>query len=215
MSAHEAHGNVSARFTIGWAIAFAAPLVWLAPALLHPNEPQANPDRWVFVHYAQLLLTPFLAYAVWKVLEGIHSTAATVSRVALAVWMIFFSAYDATAGIATGLLARHADSLSGAEQTAVNSAVDWLLNDGLLPGGAVWLAVVPTIAWPTTMIAVAVALHQVGARLAVPACFVLSSTFLLHASYPGAVGLAFFFVAEVLWFRQRGAERERAFPVTA
>jgi hypothetical protein len=214
VSAHEAHRNVSGRFTIGWAIAFATPLVWMVIALLHPAEPQDS-GRWVFVHYAQLVLTPFLAFAVWKVLEGIHSTAATVSRAALAVWMVFFSAYDATAGLATGLLARHAETLSGAEQTTFNSAADWLLNDGLLPGGAIWLAVMPTIAWPTTMIAVAVALHQVGARLAVTACFVLSCIFVLHASYPGAVGLAFFFVAEVLWFRQRGAERERAFPVTA
>jgi hypothetical protein len=214
VSAHEAHRNVSSRFTIGWAIAFATPLLWMVIALLHPEEPQDS-ARWVFVHYAQLVLTPFLAFAVWNVLEGIHSQAATVSRAALAVWMVSFSAYDATAGLATGLLARHADTLSGAEQTAVNSAADWLLNDGLLPGGAIWVAAMATIAWPTTMIAVAVALHQVGARLAVAVCFVLSSIFLLHASYPGAVGLAFFFVGEVLWFRQRGAERERAFPVTA
>jgi hypothetical protein len=29
VSAHEAHRNVSGRFTIGWAIAFATPLVWM------------------------------------------------------------------------------------------------------------------------------------------------------------------------------------------
>jgi hypothetical protein len=214
VSAHEAHGNVSGRFTIGWAIALAAPLLWMVVALLHPAEPQDS-GRWVFVHYAQLVLTPFLAFAVWNLLDGIRSTAATISRIALAVWMVFFSAYDATAGLATGLLARHADSLSGAEQTAVNSAADWLLNDGLLPGGAIWLAAVPTIAWPTTVIAAAVALHQAGARLAVAVCLVLSSLFLGHASYPAAIGLAFFVAAEVLWMRQLGAGRERQFPVTA
>jgi hypothetical protein len=183
-------------------------------ALLHPDEPQ-DADRWLFVHYAQLVLTPFLAFAVWKLLDGIRSTAATISRVALAAWMIFFSAYDATAGVATGLLARHADNLSGAEQTAVNSAVDWLLNDGLLPGGAVWLAVMPTIAWPTTVIAAAIALHRAGARPAVTACLVLSGLFALHAGYPAAIGLAFFVAAEVLWMRHLEAGRERPFPVTA
>jgi hypothetical protein len=183
-------------------------------ALLHPEEPQDS-GRWVFVHYAQLVLTPFLAFAVWKLLDGIRSTAATISRVALAVWMIFFSAYDATAGVATGLLARHADSLSGAEQTAVNSAVDWLLNDGLLPGGAIWLAAMPTIAWPTTVIAAAVALHQAGARRAVAVCLAVSAVFAFHASYPAAIGLAFFLAAEVLWMRQLGAGRERPYPATA
>ena len=112
MSAHEAHRNASGRFTIGWVIALAAPLLWMVVALLHPEEPQDG-DRWLFVHYAQLVLTPFLAFAVWRLLDGIRSTAATISRVALAAWMIFFSAYDATAGVATGLLARHADNLSG------------------------------------------------------------------------------------------------------
>jgi hypothetical protein len=151
MSAQEANGSVSGRFTIGWAIAFTAPLLWLVVALLHPNEPQES-GRWLFVHYAQLVLTPFLAFVVWKVLEGTRSQAATVSRVALAIWMVLFSAYDAVAGLATGLFARHADSLPGAEQAAVDSAVDYVLNDGLLPGGAVFLAIMPTVAWPTTVI---------------------------------------------------------------
>jgi hypothetical protein len=74
-------------------------------ALLHPDEPQ-DADRWLFVHYTQLTLTPFLASAVWKLLDDIRSTVATLSRVALAIWMVFFGAYDATASVATGLLAR-------------------------------------------------------------------------------------------------------------
>jgi hypothetical protein len=214
VSAREAHGNVPGRFTVGWAIAFAAPLLWIVVALLHPDEPQES-GRWLFVHYAQLVLTPFLAFAVWKILDGIRSQAATVSRAALAVWMVFFSAYDAAAGLATGLLARHADSLPGAEQSAVDSAVDYLLNDGLLPGGAVFLAIMPTVAWPTTVIAAAIALYRAGARRPVVACLVLSALFAFHASYPAAIGLAFFLVAEALWLRQHGAEREQTFPVTA
>ncbi len=76
--------------------------------------------------------------------------------------------------------------------------MDWLLYDGLLPGGAAWLAAMPTIAWPTTVIAAAIALHQAGARLAVAACLVLSGLFAFHAGYPAAIGLAFFVAAEVL-----------------
>jgi len=200
-----AYGERPGRFTIGWAIAVAAPLLWLVPALLHPNEPQDDPGRWLYVHYAQLIVTPFLAFAVWKLLEGIRSQAATVSRVALAVWMIFFSAYDAAAGIATGLLARHTETVDvdGTEQSAVNAAVDWLLNDGLLPGGAVFLAIVATVAWPTTVIAGAVALHQAGARRLVVACLCLSALFAFHASYPAAIGLVFFVIAAVLWENQQ------------
>jgi hypothetical protein len=28
---------------------------------------------WVFVHYGQLVLTPFLAFAVWKLLIGVRA----------------------------------------------------------------------------------------------------------------------------------------------
>jgi len=140
--------------------------------------------------------------------------AATVSRIALVAWMVFFSAYDSVAGIATGLLARHAEGLAGAEQAAVTSAVEYLHNDGLLPGAAVLLAVVPTVAWPTTVIAAAVALHRIGARRATVAALGLSALFAFHASYPAAIGLAFFAVAVALWERQK-AEAESAPPVMA
>ena len=165
----------------------------------------------MYVHYGQLILTPFLAFAVWKLLEGVRSQAATISRVALGVWMIFFSAFDAAAGIATGLLARHAESLEGTEQSAVNSAVDYLLNDGLLPGAAAFIAIVATVAWPTSVIAAALALHQAGARRAVVASLCVSALFAFHASYPAAVGLVFFLVAAVLWEHQQ-AQREPAEP---
>jgi hypothetical protein len=197
-----AHGNLFGRLTIGWVILFATPLLWIVLAFLHPQEPQET-GRWLFVHFAQLALTPLLAFAVWKLLDGVRSQAATVSRIALVAWMVFFSAYDSVAGIATGLLARHAEGLAGAEQAAVTSAVEYLHNDGLLPGAAVLLALVPTLAWPTTVIAAAVALHQSGAGRPVVVALCLSALFAFHASFPAAAGLAFFLVAAMLWKRQK------------
>ena len=68
-------------------------------------------DRWLIVHVGQLILTPLLFLAVWRLLDGLSSAAATISRCALVVWTVFFSAYDAVQGIATGLLVRHADGV--------------------------------------------------------------------------------------------------------
>ena len=68
-------------------------------------------DRWLIVHVGQLILTPLLFLAVWRLLDGLTATAATVSRCALVVWTVFFSAYDAIQGIATGLLVQHADTV--------------------------------------------------------------------------------------------------------
>ena len=44
--------------------------------------------------------------------------AATVARASLVVWMVFFSAFAAIAGIAVGVLTRYANSLAGTEQDA-------------------------------------------------------------------------------------------------
>src|SRR5919109_3387436 len=61
----------------------AVPLLWLVPALMHPDEPgdlfegiadQAN--KWIFVHVAQLVLTPFLAAGGLVLLGGGQSVAA-------------------------------------------------------------------------------------------------------------------------------------------
>ena len=97
----------------------AAPLLWAVLILFHPMPGGDSTldgiddvvDRWLIVHVGQLILTPLLFLAVWRLLDGLTSTAATISRCALVVWTVFFSAYDAVQGIATGLLVRHADGV--------------------------------------------------------------------------------------------------------
>ena len=193
--------NRTGMLTTSQDIVFGTPLLWIVLAFLHPHEPQ-EADRWLVVHFAQLALAPFLAFAVWTLLGGIHSKHATVSRIALVAWVVFFSAYDSVAGIATGLLSRYAEGLAGADATAVNSAIDYLFNDGLLPGGALILALIPTLAWPVAVVTGALALGKSGARLSLVVALCLSTLFSFHASYPAAVGLAFLLVAEILWARE-------------
>ena len=96
-----------------------APLLWAVLILFHPMPGGDSTldgiddvvDRWLIVHVGQLILTPLLFLAVWRLLDGLTSTAATISRCGLVVWTVFFSAYDAVQGIATGLLVRHADGV--------------------------------------------------------------------------------------------------------
>ena len=91
-------------------LAVAGPLLWACLVLFHPMPGEGSPyegisdvvDRWLVVHVGQLLLTPLLVLAVWRLLSGLTSPAATVSRCALVVWAVFFSAYDSIQGIATG-----------------------------------------------------------------------------------------------------------------
>ena len=86
-------------------LAAAVPLVWAPFVFAHPaatpfsgSEHEIN--LWLTVHAAQLVLAPLLAIAVWSLVGGLAGPAAVVAKVALALWLSLFSAFDAIAGIA-------------------------------------------------------------------------------------------------------------------
>jgi hypothetical protein len=196
--------------SVGRLLMFAGPLLWAVLILFHPNPGEGGAyeaikddvDRWLFVHVGQLILTPFLFFAVWRLLEGLSSAAATVSRAAVVVWTVFFSAYDSVQGVATGIIIRYANGLAGEQLDGVAKALDFLVEDSLLAGNvsAVWL--VASFAWVTVAIAAAVALHKAGAGRAVVAAACLSAVFVVHVA-PAAIGLVALFLAGVLRERQR------------
>ena len=198
--------------------ALAATLLWVALTFLHPggvgNEPAPyegiadDANKWILVHFAQLVLTPFVAVGVWMLLNGIHSVAATVARASLVVWMVFFSAFDAIAGIAVGVLTRYANSLAGEEQEAVIGAIDFLFQDSRFAGGNNFslLGDLGQFSWVVLVLAATVALWRAGAARLIVLATLVSVLFATHAGYMAAVGLIALFVAELLTFRARTAE---------
>lgn len=190
----------------------AAPLLWAVLILFHPMPGGDNTldgiddvvDRWLIVHVGQLILTPLLFLAVWRLVGGLSSPAATISRCALVVWTVFFSAYDAVQGIATGLLVQHADSVPEAQQNAIAEALDYLVMDSRLAGDISAVQMVAGAAWLTVAIGAAVALHQARAGTAVVALTAASVVFSMHMA-PAAIGLLALTGAVVLREQQRAA----------
>ena len=189
---------------------YAGPLLWAVLIVFHPNPGGDSPyegirdvvDRWLFVHVGQLILTPFLFLAVWRLLDGLSSAAATVSRAALVVWTVFFSAYDSVQGIATGILTRYANDLAGAEQAAVARAIDFVVEDSQLAGNISALGLVAGASWLIVAIAAAVALHKAGAGWAVVVATCLSVVVAAHSA-PAAIGFVALFLAGILRERQQ------------
>jgi hypothetical protein len=190
-------------------VVLAAPLLWAAFAIVHPDDEGSlyegiadEANKWIFVHLGQLVLTPLIAVGVWMLLEGIGSVAAQVARIALVVWMVFFSAFDAIAGIATGVLTRHANSLASDEREPVVGAINFLFDDSQLVGGSNFsiLANVGQDSWIVLAIAATVALWRAGLSRLIVAATLLSGLFAAHAGYVAAIGLVALFVAELLRF---------------
>ena len=196
--------------SIGRYLVYAGPLLWAVLIVFHPNPGGDSPyegitdvvDRWLFVHVGQLILTPFLFLAVWRLLDGLSSAAAMVSRAALVVWTVFFSAYDSIQGIATGILTRWANDLAGAEQAAVARAIEFVVEDSRLAGNISAIGLVAGASWLIVAIAAAVALFKAGAGKAVVVATCLSVVVAAHSS-PAAIGFVALFLAGVLRERQR------------
>ena len=126
----------------------------------------------------------------WFHLRNCRRMAGGLAAVALALWLAFFSAFDAIAGIATGRLSQQADHLDGAEGIAVGEAVTSLFeDDALVGGGFSALALLAQPLWVVVAIALTVALHRAGARAVTIAATAVSTLFALHGGWVAAVGL--------------------------
>ena len=159
--------------------------------------------RWLTVHGLQVILTVLLAYCIWILLDGIHNRAATIARVALPVFLVFFSTFDAVAGLATGWLHHTANGQTGAEQAATLRAADELFNHNWLTGNLSVAGSVSAIAWAVIAIAGAVALRRAGANGLTVGLMAASILFVNHPVPAGTLGMLALFAAAFLWDRRR------------
>ncbi len=105
-------------------------------------------DQWLTVHLLQLPLFGLLALALYLLVRDLHGLAALVSRAAMGIFVVFYTAFDSIVGIATGILIRNAQNLSPDQQATITKAVEELfLNPivgdisvvSILGGGLGWV----------------------------------------------------------------------------
>ena len=108
------------------------PLALALLEILHPLpelDAQAVMDvaTWFAVfHVIQLALVGLVVLSVILLADDFGHAGAWSTRLGLGVFLVFFSAYDAVAGIATGLAMRSARDLSPIQQEGVFEVVkDW------------------------------------------------------------------------------------------
>lgn len=188
---------------VGTPVAFAVLTVF--HPISDPNDPDLAVGRWFAVHGLQVVLTVLLAYCLWFMFEGLTSRAATVARAALPVFLVFFSVFDAVAGLATAWLARTAEGQSGAEQAATLRAIEDLFQDNWLTGNLSIASSVTALSWATIAIAGAVALRRGGADRITVGFMAASIMFAQHPAPFGTLGLLALAVAAYLWSRPRTA----------
>jgi hypothetical protein len=184
------------------------PLAWVILLLFHPGgegedlyrDLQDQVTRMLVVHIGMLIFIPLMAVVVYVLLRGVDGTAALVSRIALAVYVVFYGAWEAMYGIGLGILA---DAVNGLPETERATGAEVIQDYGeniLLRGFGVFVSI-GSVAFIIAMIAAGIALRRhAGAPLAVAVLLGLSG-FLITAHPPpfGPIGLALFIAAVLLF----------------
>jgi hypothetical protein len=163
-------------------------------------------DRWLFTHVGALLLFPLLGIAVFWLLDGLKGTAATVSRVALVFFLVFYTAYEVTVGAGTGFLVDYANGLPPEEQAVVADAIQDYNRNAVLAEPASISLIVGFLGWVVSMLAAAVAFRKAGASWPITILVGGAALFAIHPPPVGPIGLASFVAAAMLIERWRARE---------
>jgi hypothetical protein len=195
------------------------PLAWLILLLFHPGgegeeiylDLQDQVTRMLVVHIGMLLFIPLMAVVVYVLLRGVEGTAARVSRIALAIYVVFYGAWEALYGIGLGVLGDSVNGLPESERVT-GAAVIQDYGDHVLLRGFGVLVTIGSVAFIVAAIAAGIALRRhARAPLAVAILLGLSG-FLITAHPPpfGPTGLALFIVAVLLFVRSQASARTTA-----
>jgi hypothetical protein len=196
------------------------PLLLSGLEILHPQPDetvQALMDAATWFagfHVIQLALTGLVGLSVLLLADSFGRANAWVTPPGIAVFLVFFSASAAGAGIGTGVAMRRARDLSAVQQEGVFEVVkDWPA-----VGPPFALSVIGTLGWVAAVGALALAARRQGAPRREWIFIGLAAVFLMggHPFPQGTLAFGCFFVAALLheWRagEVRGNHRQR--PVT-
>ncbi len=178
------------------------PLLLAGLEVLHP-QPDETPQALMDVstwfagfHVIQLALTGLVGLSVLLLADSFGRANAWVTRLGVGVFLVFFSAYDAVAGIGTGLAMRRARDLSTAQQEGVFEVVkSWPAF-----GPPFGLSIIGTLGWVAAVGALALAARRQGAPRLQWILIALAAVFLLggHPFPLGTLAFGSFFIAALL-----------------
>lgn len=180
----------------------APPLALATLEIFHPQPdetPQALLDvaTWFAVFHAiQLVLVGLVGLSVLLLADSYGYATAWTTRLGIGVFLVFFSAYDTVAGIATGLAMRSARDLSTAQQQGVFEVVkDWPAL-----GIPFALSIVGTLGWVVAVGGLAFAARRQGAPRREWVLIGLAALFLMagHPAPQGTLAFGSLFVAALL-----------------
>ena len=187
------------------------PLLWAILLLFHPTgdgdefypvlRDQVTASE--VVHVGTLLFVPLLAGVVFLLLRNVEGGAALLSRIALALFALVYTAWEVLIGIGTGILVDQVNALPAGERATGARLVEDFTGSSLIRT----FELIGGIAWLIAVLAAGIALfRRADARssVAVVLLLLISAVPLTwHVPPFGPAGLALFITATLLVLRSR------------
>jgi hypothetical protein len=204
-----AFGSATVAFLIGVPLAWAV-LLWFHPSVAADDVYGSLRDEVVtyqVVHIGTLFFIGLMGVALYLLVRDLPGSAASISRWAIGVFVLFYAAWETVIGLATGALVQHGNDVPADERPAVSDAIQ-SLQENVVVGEMSVVAVVGGLAWIVAVVAAAVAYRRVGAPVMVSVLLGLSAIVISHPPPIGPIGLVCFAGAVgVLVVRDRSAAR--------
>jgi len=115
---------------------------------------------WITLHVLNLFGFALLGLAGFLLVKDLQSKAATVAKIALAIFIPTYAGFDSIIGIGTGILVRYATGVPVDQLVILNPAIDAYWTNNV----ATALAIAGSVAWGISMSAMAVAHAEPGRR---------------------------------------------------
>jgi hypothetical protein len=199
------------RTTARRAFMVATPLAFAGLLTQHPTGGgdfytgvSENVTAWLAVHYGAAVLFPLMAFVVWLLIRDLRGRAATVARVALPVFAVFYGVWEAMFGIANGLLAKSGNQLDGEAREGVRQAVADIVASPWFGEMSVFNTI-GGMAWVTGVIAAILALRHAGVARTPLVLLGVGSLMIMHIPPIGPVTLICLSAGAFLVDRQRSA----------
>ena len=170
---------------------------------IHPADLEVGDKTSLYlgIHLLQLVLILLLGWGTWLLVKDLPGRAAKVARVAILPYAIVYSAFDAIAGVAIGIVIREANGLSAVEGAAVQRVFDD--SDGVTEAvtAAFWAG--SGLAWFVMALAAAIAVKPIGGLGPTLLMAIGAAIFAVgHPFPPGPIGIALFGLG-LLWLEIR------------
>jgi hypothetical protein len=194
------------------ALAIGVPLAWAVLLWFHPDvdpnhvyaDLREDVVAYQVVHVGTLVFIGLLGLALYLLVRDLPGRAATISKLAIGPFVLFYAAWESVIGLAIGALVQHGNDVPVRQRPAVADAIQ-SLGDNVIVGDPGVVAMVGSLAWIVAVVAAAIAYRQVGAPLLATILLALSFMVVSHPPPIGPIGLLCFASAVALLARAQHA----------